>query len=231
MPEFQGTFPSEAEVLLRLGLAVLMGLVVGYERESRGRAAGLRTTMLACVAACVAMLLSTHLHQYTPGNGWRPDPARLGASVLAGMGFLGAGAIIREGNSIRGVTTAAVLWYVTILGLCFGAGFYLLGLLASGIAFIALFLIPPLGGWIANDWYGVVTVVLDATGPSDATIRDTINATGVRVKKTDLHYQLLDGRRTLRFDVKYKKTDLFEVSQRVTAALKAHRGVIELSWA
>src|SRR5690606_29104215 len=111
-------------VLLRLGLAAMAGAIVGLERESHGRAAGLRTTMLVCVSAAVAMLVSHALFVAStgPGISWRPDPARLAAGILTGMGFLGGGAIIREGNMVRGVTTAAALWFVTVLGLAFGSG-------------------------------------------------------------------------------------------------------------
>jgi putative Mg2+ transporter-C (MgtC) family protein len=112
------------DVLLRLGLSFVAGAVLGLERESHGRAAGLRTTTLACVAACLAMMLA-HFFVRDPmfrSMNWRPDPGRLAAGILTGIGFLGAGVIVREGTTVRGVTTAAVLWYVTILGLVFGSG-------------------------------------------------------------------------------------------------------------
>src|SRR5690606_37945306 len=117
-------------VLLRLGLAALGGAIIGLERESHGRAAGLRTTMLVCIGSAAAMLISERLlaAHTVPGSAWRPDPARLAAGILTGMGFLGAGAILREGNMVRGITTAAALWFVTILGLAFGSGEILIGL-------------------------------------------------------------------------------------------------------
>src|SRR5688572_16880475 len=108
------------DVLLRLGLACVAGLVLGFERERQGRAAGLRTTLLACVASTLAMLLAHHFvieYAASGSNAWRPDPGRLAAGILTGIGFLGAGVIMRHGALVRGVTTAAVLWYATILGL------------------------------------------------------------------------------------------------------------------
>src|SRR5438105_14316331 len=98
------------QILLRLLAAFAAGVIFGWERSSRGRPAGLRTTILACVAAAAAMILSEKLFvesgsAVAAGN-WRPDPARLGAGILTGIGFLGAGPIVRHENIIRGVTTA-----------------------------------------------------------------------------------------------------------------------------
>src|SRR5437762_240743 len=114
------------EMFLRLLMAFAAGFVVGWERESHGRPAGLRTNILACVAAALAMVVSEVLFAQgaaiTATGAWRPDPARLGAGILTGIGFLGAGTILRHANMIRGVTTAATLWFVTVLGLAFGSG-------------------------------------------------------------------------------------------------------------
>src|SRR4051812_46537490 len=101
------------DLVLRLGAALVASAAIGLERESHGRAAGLRTTVLVGVAAAIAMGLSEapYLGVASSGTGtWRPDPMRLAAGVLTGMGFLGAGTIIKEGNMVRGVTTAATLW-------------------------------------------------------------------------------------------------------------------------
>src|SRR5882757_2438302 len=95
-----------SDVLLRIAGAFTGGFIIGWERETHGRAAGLRTTILACVAAALAMILSQVLFVQSgamPGVGsWRPDPARLGAGILTGIGFLGGGAILRHGEFIRG---------------------------------------------------------------------------------------------------------------------------------
>src|SRR5262245_46793392 len=117
---------SFSEIVLRVLAATAAGALVGLERESHGRPAGLRTTMLTCVAAAIAMVVSECLFAETatsvPGANWRPDPARLGAGILTGIGFLGAGTILRHGSMTTGVTTAASLWFVTVLGLAFGSG-------------------------------------------------------------------------------------------------------------
>src|SRR5690242_19330167 len=150
------------EMFVRILAAFLAGFVVGWERESHGRPAGLRTTILACVASAIAMMVSEILFLETaapnPNASWRPDPARLGAGILTGIGFLGAGTILRHENLIRGVTTAASLWFVTVLGLAFGSGEYALGGIGVVIALFTLFVLPRHEKWIQSDWYSTLTV-------------------------------------------------------------------------
>src|SRR5438552_15628913 len=135
------------QMFLRLLLAFIAGFIVGWERESHGRPAGLRTNILACVASALAMVVSEVLFAQsaaaTATGSWRPDPARLGAGILTGIGFLGAGTILRHANVIRGVTTAASLWFVTVLGLAFGSGQFALGFIGTGVALVTLFVLPP----------------------------------------------------------------------------------------
>lgn len=108
--------PAGLEVLVKLLAAVVFGGVVGWQREVRERPAGLRTHVLVCVGACVYTLASLGLQEHGA------DPARVAAQVATGMGFLGAGTIIRHGNVVRGLTTAASLWAVAAVGLCVGIG-------------------------------------------------------------------------------------------------------------
>ena len=115
---------TEGEVLLRLGLASLLGMIVGYERERQNQPAGLRTHAILAIGSCLAMTISINLAiQFVPDvpNG---DPARLAAQVVSGIGFLGAGAILRYGTNVKGLTTATSLWTIAIVGLAVGAGHY-----------------------------------------------------------------------------------------------------------
>lgn len=127
---------SEVEVLLRLLLAAGLGSLIGYERERHGQSAGLRTHMILAVGATLAMTLSINL-----ANGSGGDPARLAAQVVSGIGFLGAGAILRYGTSIRGLTTATSLWTLAIVGLAVGAGEYLVGTATAVFLLIILSLL------------------------------------------------------------------------------------------
>ncbi len=119
------------KVISRILVAVIIGGIVGYEREFKNRPAGFRTHILVCVSACSLMLLSDLLfHKYYQDFGIVLDPQRLGAQVVSGVGFLGAGTIMHFGTSVRGLTTAASIWSVAALGLICGAGFFFLAFFA-----------------------------------------------------------------------------------------------------
>ncbi|GAB6106177.1 MgtC/SapB family protein [Fusibacter bizertensis] len=124
----------EIESVIKILIAVFVGGFIGLERESANRPAGLRTHILVCVASALVMDMNILLAKEFINT----DPVRLGAQVISGMGFLGAGTIIKEGVNVRGLTTAAGLWAVACLGLVIGAGFYLLAIFASLVMLITL---------------------------------------------------------------------------------------------
>lgn len=118
---------------LRLFLALLCGGLLGLERGKKKRPAGFRTHMLVCVGAALAMITNIYMLQYYPGM----DAARMGAQVISGIGFLGAGTIVVTGlQRIRGLTTAAGLWVVACIGLAFGTGFYSGGIIATVLCIV-----------------------------------------------------------------------------------------------
>lgn len=114
---------SVEQIIIRILLAFLLSGIIGVEREYGNRPAGLRTHILVCVGSTLVMLVSFHLFELFKGQ-TDLDPARLGAQVISGIGFLGAGTILKEGATIRGLTTAAALWVAACIGLAVGAGFY-----------------------------------------------------------------------------------------------------------
>jgi putative Mg2+ transporter-C (MgtC) family protein len=131
--------PFEVEMILRLLLAATLGAIIGYQRERVGKAAGLRTHALISVGAALFTVASIY------GFGNAVDPARVAAGIVTGIGFLGAGAIIRrEGGIIEGLTTAATIWAVAGMGLAAGAGLYLVSAVTTAIVLIVLFLPHPL---------------------------------------------------------------------------------------
>ncbi len=125
------------EFMRRILFAYFLGALVGIEREKLNRPAGLRTHILVCVGACMAMLIGI----YT-SNGAAIDYTRLPAQVISGIGFLGAGTIIKYGNNIKGLTTAASLWVVACFGLAAGAGMYEICIFAGVLIFLTLVCIP-----------------------------------------------------------------------------------------
>jgi putative Mg2+ transporter-C (MgtC) family protein len=128
---------SYFEMFLRLFLAALVGGIIGYERQSSHRPAGLRTHILVCVGAALAMVTSKYIFEVYGGI-TKVDPARLGAQVISGIGFLGAGTILRDGSTVKGLTTAAGIWVVSCIGIAIGAGFYFGGISAAILVYITL---------------------------------------------------------------------------------------------
>lgn len=135
----QNGIPVLAEVSLRLLLASIIGGVIGWERGRTNRPAGLRTHMLVAIGAAVVMMLGAYTVNGFAGVA-NSDPARLGAQVISGIGFLGAGTIMKEAGSIKGLTTAASLWVVACLGLAAGSGNYIIAIMGSIVSFIILHL-------------------------------------------------------------------------------------------
>jgi putative Mg2+ transporter-C (MgtC) family protein len=133
------------ELLSRLGLAALLGSVIGFERERLNWAAGLRTHMLVCVGSTLIMLVSAY--GFADVLGQKDvvlDPSRMAAQVVSGIGFLGAGAILMRGEIVRGLTTAASLWSVAGVGLAVGGGMYTAAIGATAIMLIILAGVKPL---------------------------------------------------------------------------------------
>ena len=132
------TQPGLAEIALRLACAMLVGLVIGTEREYTHRPAGMRTHILVALGACVVSITGELLFNHYNDMGAFPDPARLSAQVITGVGFLGAGTIMREGINVKGLTTAASVWAVACLGIAAGFGYYALAIFGMVFIFVTL---------------------------------------------------------------------------------------------
>ncbi len=141
---------SEWELLLRLALSCVLGGVIGYERQSRRKVAGLRTNILVCLGSCLIMVLSEALYLNVEGR-TNADPARLAAQVVSGIGFLGAGAIMKEGLTVIGLTTAACLWVVAGVGLAVGAGYYAGALFTTALVFATLGTLSRIDEWLMHE--------------------------------------------------------------------------------
>jgi putative Mg2+ transporter-C (MgtC) family protein len=129
------------EILVRLAAAAALGGVIGIERELREREAGFRTHMLVAVGAALFTLVSAYAwtdFSFSQRSGVTFDPTRIAAQIVTGIGFIGAGAIIRQGLTVRGLTTAATLWMVAAIGMACGAGFYWAAVIATAISLVGL---------------------------------------------------------------------------------------------
>ncbi len=136
---------SELAIGFRLVLAAVLGGLIGIEREVHGRPAGFRTHLLVTLGACLMIIVSeVYYFKYAnlaADSVVRLDPARIAAQIVTGIGFLGAGAIIKEGHAVRGLTTAACLWVSAGIGMAVGAGVYFPALMVTGIALFSLLLL------------------------------------------------------------------------------------------
>ncbi|BAS27595.1 MgtC/SapB family protein [Limnochorda pilosa] len=181
---------AEWELMVRLGLAAVLGGLVGLERESHGRPAGFRTHLLVALGSALVMLVSVYPFERFRGLGFSVDPTRIAAQVVSGIGFLGAGTILREGANVRGLTTAASLWVVAGIGLAVGSGYYLGALLTTALVVIALFWLNRLEFRFIRTDHAVVAVrILDSPGRlaavSGVMARHGLNIRGVEIEQED----------------------------------------------
>lgn len=155
--------PGLLEVCLRLGCAMLVGMIIGTEREYTNRPAGMRTHILVALGASVVAVTGQIIFHDYQALGASPDPARLSAQVIAGVGFLGAGTIIRDGYHVKGLTTAASLWATACLGLAAGHGYYLVSLVGMVLIFITLTLFEWLQGKLIHPHAAPKSYILETT--------------------------------------------------------------------
>ncbi len=192
------------EAFLRLVLAAALGGAVGFERELREREAGLRTHLLVAVGSALFTIVSAYgFHSFLSSGASvvRADPTRIAAQIVTGIGFLGAGAIIRQGLSVRGLTTAATLWVVAAIGLAVGAGYYSGALITTAVVLFSLWplrvaayrlmrRVRPEGGRL------LVELPL---GESPGSVVDEIERRGLRIESMDVSQE--GERRRLALDV------------------------------
>ena len=189
---FGTAMPTELtgpDLAARLLDALIAGAIIGFNRGEHGKAAGLRTTMLVTLAAAIAMLQMNYLLTLSgrPSDSFvMNDLMRLPLGILTGVGFIGGGAILRRGSLVIGVTTAATLWYVTVIGLCFGGGQVLLGWAATGIGLVILWALRRLEDHMPVELQARLTVTLAEGGPSETEIRNRLAANAIDVRTVDL---------------------------------------------
>ena len=169
----------------RLMLASLLGALIGLEREIHGRTAGFRTHLLVSLGSALFMVISINFYrEFGNFSGTIPvgvDPGRVAAQVVTGIGFLGAGAIIRDKASVRGLTTAACLWIAAAIGLACGAGLYLLPLLVTVIALVSLVALKKIEGVLSRDRYAMLKVESDDVDGQLEQIIQAVEAIGFQL--------------------------------------------------
>jgi putative Mg2+ transporter-C (MgtC) family protein len=179
------------EIALRLACTVIGGALIGIDRGEHGRAAGLRTNLLVCLAASLSMIQVNLLLNITgkASNSFVVlDLMRLPLGILSGMGFIGAGAILRRDNLVLGITTAATLWFVTVMGLCFGSGQIGLGFTALALGLIVLIGFK----WVEDHWkqnrFAMLTIVTGPNGPTENEIVTALLAANYKISFSSITY-------------------------------------------
>lgn len=221
---------SWAEVLLRVSLAGVLGGAIGFEREIREREAGLRTHMLVSVGSALFTLISAYAwrdFEFSTADGIVFDPTRIAAQIVTGIGFLGAGAIIRQGLSVRGLTTAATLWVVAAIGMASGAGYYSAAFITTVLVIVFLWPLRILAGRLIvplRPEEGLLAVEL-RPGARTTSVVEAVEGSGGRVRS--LEFQDEGDRR--RVDVRVKMAEGREAAELVDA-LAGSEDVVAARW-
>ncbi len=224
-----GSFDSTIAKLL---LAAVLGGIIGWERERRGRPAGLRTHILMCVGVTLMMVVSEHIFEkhktYAADSILRTDPARIAAQVVTGIGFLGAGTIMRYKTTVRGLTTAASLWVVAGIGLAVGTGCYMPAFLTTLLALFALLLLPRFGRDIKRETYGTLKVSISSTESDLTPIMEILKRNSMELQHYEFERDLKKNEVQYHINVKFKDEAL--VSKVCDEVTKSFKDVNKLGW-
>ncbi|AJY74758.1 MgtC/SapB family protein [Paenibacillus beijingensis] len=225
---------NHLELTVRLTLAIVLGGLIGLERELGGHHAGFRTHILVCLGSAAIMLLSMYgFSEYAAEPNVRMDPARLAAQVISGIGFLGAGTIVRTGLTISGLTTAASLWVVAAIGLSVGAGFYYGASISTFLVVVSLFFLNKVEKNFSHAKKDrQITFVLHRKTSSLQHIVTSLNKSGIKIYKLTIeNEEAAEGSAQpliIKMDVKLKKTKAFDEALLKLAGIE---GVIRLKTA
>jgi len=219
-----------ADGLLRIAVAAALTGAIGMERELRERAAGLRTHMLVGVGSALFTIVSAYAwtdFAFSSESGVVFDPTRIAAQIVTGIGFLGAGAIIRQGLSVRGLTTAAGLWVVAAIGMAVGAGYYSAAVIATGVVLVGLGPLRWVEGGALSRWRrgGRVLEVDIRREQALAPLLETLEGRRARVNRVEFEDE--EDRRQVRIEL---DLPLGAASREIVAELADREGVTAVRW-
>ncbi len=222
-----------SEIAIRLFCTVVAGALIGMNRSEHGRAAGLRTSILVCLASSIAML---QVNLLLPMAGKAPDSfvvmdlMRLPLGILSGMGFIGAGAIVRRDNFVVGVTTASTLWFLAVIGLCFGGGQIGLGLVGLALAMVVLIGLKLVEDRMRQDRQGKLLIVTGLSGPDEDEIRGMLQNGGFLILSSGFATTSGSDSRELNCELRWRgKPGETKVPDPVRQ-LVAREGVLRVAW-
>jgi putative Mg2+ transporter-C (MgtC) family protein len=221
------------EIALRLLLTIVAGAVLGLNRSEHGHAAGLRTTLLVCLAASASMI---QVNLLLPVSGKTSesfsvlDLMRLPLGILSGMGFIGAGAIVKKGSFVHGLTTAATLWFATVLGLCFGGGQLALGLVLLLIGFLVLEGLKWIERRRRQDRRATLALVLKQKDPTDEEVAAHLKREGYEAAAWPVRYDQPDSSRALKIEVRWRAYPQDVKPPAFLDTLVQEPGVLNVDW-
>jgi putative Mg2+ transporter-C (MgtC) family protein len=195
------------DIAIRLVLSVVAGGLIGLDRGEHGRPAGLRTTLLVCLAAAIAMIQANLLLVTTGKTGdsfVTLDVMRLPLGILTGMGFIGGGAILRRDGFVLGVTTAATLWFVTVVGLCFGGGQIKLGIASFALGMLVLEGLRWFDYRMRLEQHGTLLLTTERDEPQQEAIRAIVQKAGYKVSVASAAYSNQTMQREIEFKLQWR---------------------------
>ncbi len=226
MPDSSATITMGLWFLLQLGLAALFGGLIGGERQSHGRPAGLRTHILVCLGSAAVIIAFQQLQmslRVGAESMIRMDPARVAAGIITGIGFLGAGTIIKGKDFVMGLTTAASLWVVAAIGIALGLGEYLLATAVTVLVLLTLYILDKVS--IPSDHYAEISLEGDSLSFDD--IFSRLTGLGLLIKGYHIEKQVSAGTQSLSFVVRFKDE---QIGPRVVDSLTGLNGITKISW-
>jgi putative Mg2+ transporter-C (MgtC) family protein len=220
------------DIALRLVVTIVVGIAIGLNRSEHGKAAGMRTTLLVCLAASVAMIQVNLLLPTAgrpPGSFVMNDLMRLPLGILTGVGFIGGGAILRRENIVVGVTTAATIWLVTVIGLCIGGGQIILGVAATGIGILALWSLKWVEAKLAHETRAQLCVRV-GPGVDTEEIVGALEAARLAIISRSLVHDAETGSREANFQLRWVRRENETAPPAVVERLAAKSGILKIRW-
>lgn len=221
------------DIALRLALTFVTATLMGIDRGEHRRPVGLRTTLLLSLAACIAML-EANLLLRTDGKASDSfstmDPMRLPLGILSGVGFIGAGAILKRDDLVLGVTTAATMWFVTVMGLCFGSGQIGLGLAAFALAMLVLVVMKWIEELLPKQQRATLCMTVAADGFHQEEFRAALETEGRKITSWDINYGNLTQVRKVICELHWRSRKSRKETPAFVEQLARRPDVTELEW-